>query len=54
MGTEESPLLVYVENASKTEWEVGKSYDLYADAYGMYNSKPWLIARYTYLKDAPR
>ena len=54
VGTEDSELLVYVENASKTEWEVGTSYDLYADAYGMYNSKPWLIVRYTYLKDAPR
>ena len=54
VGTEESPLLVYVENASKTEWELGKSYDLYADAYGMYNSKPWLIVRYTYLKDQAR
>ncbi len=54
VGTEESPLLVYVENASKTEWEVGLSYDLYGDAYGMYNSKPWLVVRYTYLKDAPR
>ncbi|MBP3648358.1 MAG: hypothetical protein J6K73_01095 [Clostridia bacterium] len=54
VGTEESPLMVYVENASKTEWEIGKYYDLYADAYGMYNSKPWLIVRYTYLKDQPR
>lgn len=54
VGTEESPLLIYVENSSKTEWEVGQSYDIYADAYGMYNNKPWLIARYTYLKDAPR
>lgn len=54
VGTEDSPLLIYVENASKTEWVEGTSYDLYADAYGMYNSKPWLIARYTYLKGAPR
>lgn len=54
VGTEDSPLLIYVENASKTEWVEGTSYDLYADAYGMYNNKPWLIARYTYLKGAPR
>lgn len=48
VGTEASPLMIYVENTSKTTWEEGKSYDLYADAYGMYDSKPWLIARYTY------
>ncbi len=44
----DSPLLIYVENASKTTWEVGKSYDLYADVFGLYDSKPWLIVRYTY------
>lgn len=48
VGTEESPMLVYVENGSRTTWEVGKCYDLYGDAYGMYDSKPWLIVRYTY------
>lgn len=50
VGTEESPLLVYVENGSRTTWEVGKRYDLYGDAYGMYDGKPWLIVRYTYTK----
>lgn len=48
VGTEESPLMIYVENASKTTWEAGVHYELYADAYGMYDSKPWLIVRYTY------
>ena len=48
IGTETSPLQIYVENSSKTTWEEGKSYRLYADAYGMYDSLPWLIARYTY------
>ena len=48
IGTEESPMLVYVENGSRTTWEVGKCYDLYGDAYGMYDSKPWLVVRYTY------
>ena len=48
VGTEESPLMIYVENSSKTEWEVGTHYELYADAYGMYDIKPWLITRYTY------
>ena len=48
VGTEENPLIIYVENSSKTTWEEGKHYELYADAYGMYDSKPWLITRYTY------
>ena len=51
VGTEESPMLVYVENGSRATWEVGKCYDLYGDAYGMYDSKPWLIVRYTYEKE---
>jgi len=48
IGTEESPKMIYVENSSKTTWEAEKYYRLYADAYGMYDSIPWLIARYTY------
>lgn len=48
VGTEESPLMIYVENSSRTTWEEGTHYELYADAYGMYDSKPWLICRYTY------
>ncbi len=39
---------VLVQNYSKTKWEVGKYYRLYADAYSTYNSMPWLNARYTY------
>ncbi len=41
---------VLVQNHSKTVWEVGQYYRLYADAYSTYNSMPWLIARYTYAK----
>lgn len=48
IGTPESPLMIYVENSSKTVWEEGRFYRLYADAYGMYDSLPWLITRYTY------
>lgn len=48
VGTEESPLMVFVENSSKTTWEVGQSYRLYGDAFGMYQSTPWLVVRYTY------
>ena len=59
VGTEDNPLILYVENSSKTTWEEGQSYRLYGDVYGMYNSKPWLIVRYTYglnevAKAAPR
>ncbi len=41
---------VLVQNYSKTTWEVGQYYRLYADAYSTYNSMPWLNARYTYTK----
>lgn len=39
---------VYVENQTDSTWVAGESYRLYGDAYGMYNSVPWLIVRYTY------
>ena len=41
---------VLVQNYSRTTWEVGQYYRLYADAYSTYNSMPWLNARYTYTK----
>ena len=41
---------VLVQNYSKTTWEIGHYYRLYADAYSTYNSMPWLNARYTYAK----
>ncbi|MBQ8162306.1 MAG: hypothetical protein IJ083_16385, partial [Clostridia bacterium] len=40
---------VLVENYTKTNWEVGQFYRIYADAYSTYNSMPWLCGRYTYL-----
>ena len=39
---------VVVENYTKTKWEVGKYYRLYADAYSTYNGMPYLNVRYTY------
>jgi hypothetical protein len=39
---------VYVENQTKAVWEVGKSYKLFGDAYGMYSQVPWLVVRYSY------
>ena len=50
-GTEESPVVIYVENASRTTWAEGEIYRLYGDVYGMYDSKPWLVVRYTYKQD---
>ncbi len=47
-GKTSSPLNVMLENQTKTTWELGKRYNIYADAYGMYNSIPRLVARYTY------
>ena len=48
IGTEENPQLIYIENSSKTTWDENTYYRVYADAYGMYDSIPWLIVRYTY------
>lgn len=48
-GKTASPLRVMLENQTKTTWEVGKRYTIYADAYGMYNTIPRLTARYTYI-----
>ena len=41
---------VVVENFTKTKWEVGKYYRLYADAASTYGGMPLLNARYTYTK----
>lgn len=41
---------VMVQNYTKTKWEVGTYYRIYADAYSSYNNMPWLNARYTYPK----
>lgn len=46
--TSNGTVTVYIENSTQTTWNEGQEYRLYADAYGMYNSVPWLIARYTY------
>lgn len=49
-GTEERPLRILLENRSTIEWEVGASYRVYADAYGLYKDMPRLTGRYTYLQ----
>lgn len=41
---------VLVQNYTKTKWEIGKYYRLYADADSTYNNMPKLNARYTYDK----
>ncbi|NLJ64879.1 MAG: hypothetical protein GX337_05735 [Christensenellaceae bacterium] len=47
-GKTANKLPVLLENQTKTKWELGKRYNIYADAYGMYDNMPRLIARYTY------
>jgi hypothetical protein len=47
-STKDGTATVYIENSSQTQWVEGQRYRLYADAYGMYSSKPWLVARFTY------
>lgn len=48
-GTEESPLVLRIENGTQTVWKLDTTYELWADAaYGMYGDIPQMIARYTY------
>ncbi len=47
-GTEERPLRILLENRSSMQWEAGKNYRVYADAYGLYRDLPRLSGRYTY------
>lgn len=47
-GTDGIEQLVMLENSTKTQWEVGKYYRVYGDAYGMYSNMPRITARYTY------
>lgn len=49
-GEDEKSQPVLVENFSKTTWELGKAYRIYADASGTYSSMPRLSGRYTYPK----
>ncbi len=42
---------VLLENSSKTTWELGETYQIYGDVYGLYDSMPRLTVRYTYLKE---
>ena len=39
---------VYIVNRSKTKWEVGNYYRLFADVYGTYGTYPAMYVRYTY------
>lgn len=42
---------VLIENSSKTTWEVGKTYRVYGDVYGLYDTMPRLTVRYTFLEE---
>ncbi len=39
---------VLLENYTKTTWEQGRFYRIYADVYSSFDKMPWLYARYTY------
>ncbi len=41
---------VVVQNYSKSTWEVGEHYNLYADAFSSYSGMPWLNVRFTVKK----
>lgn len=43
-----NPQQVMLQNSSKTTWEVGKTYRVYADVSGLYDTIPKLVARFTY------
>lgn len=47
-GKTASPLKVMLENQSKTTWVQGERYTIYAEAFGLYDAYPRLVARYTY------
>lgn len=47
-SSESGERLVLLENMSSDTWVVGKTYRVYADAYGVYDGKPRLVGRYTY------
>lgn len=51
IGTTTLDKRVLLENSSKTTWEVGTSYRIYGDVYGLYDSMPRLTVRYTYLSE---
>lgn len=49
IGSDSFEKLVMIENSSKTTWEIGETYKVFGDAYGLYDTMPRLTVRYTYL-----
>jgi hypothetical protein len=47
-GTDGREQLVLLQNESRTVWELGKSYRVFADVCGIYNKMPRFYGRYTY------
>lgn len=47
-STDGNEQLVLLQNESSTQWELGKTYRVYADVSGLYGSIPWLNGRYTF------
>lgn len=50
-GTDGAEQLVMLENNSRTTWELGKKYRIFADVSGLYDTMPRMVGRYTYTMD---
>ncbi len=42
---------VFLRNYTYHTWSVGERYEVYGDAYGLYNGMPWLNVRYGYIQN---
>lgn len=48
--TDGSERIVTLTNYTYDNWQVGSTYKLFGDAYGVYNGAPWLNGRYSYIQ----
>ncbi len=48
--TDGSGRSVALTNYTYDNWQVGSTYKLFGDAYGVYNGAPWLNGRYSYIQ----
>ena len=48
--TDGSERIVTMTNYTYDNWQVGSTYRLFGDAYGVYNGGPWLNGRYSYIQ----
>ena len=48
--TDGSGRMVTLTNYTYDHWQVGSTYKLFGDAYGVYDGSPWLNGRYSYIQ----